>query len=342
MSDLKPVLKLENPSLGSRKDKILTDEMMVAFCESRIDLLNKEIKDCVESALKLQESLLTEFTRLLGLHPVHVGSKYAIDEVRFPFKVRANYSTEVIQVEYDSIYIKIDLAPKRTDWGNDFSVKLPFIGELFGDKEEYVGWLNSTHEIDYASMQISSKSTISLSELDDIIDLRDWIFNNPELFEWIVDFLEHSESDFFDQITRLKALVRECQEERNVMRWKRQLAYNRALQSRALDIIEFGYVGDYQKLFRKRDLPVLVKELQVLRITPSLKTVDIRIKGRDWKCYEYGRYGIWRTGVQYKEESEWIEKGVRVSTLFEIDLIDNYSEEACPYDYTIRYRRELY
>ena len=35
MRDSRPAyMKLENPSLGARKESILTDEMMIAFCES--------------------------------------------------------------------------------------------------------------------------------------------------------------------------------------------------------------------------------------------------------------------------------------------------------------------
>ena len=45
MRDDRPAcMKLENPSLGARKESILTDEMMIAFCESRLDWIAKDME----------------------------------------------------------------------------------------------------------------------------------------------------------------------------------------------------------------------------------------------------------------------------------------------------------
>jgi hypothetical protein len=121
------------------------------------------------------------------------------------------------------------------------------------------------------------------------------------------------------------------------MNWKKILASKRALQSRALDVIEFGYEGAELKLFKKVDRPIMVQELEVLKITPSKKSVDVRIVGRDFVKYEYGYHGIWRTGTVYTERNEWIEKGLRIATLFEMDVIQDYSEEKCLYDPSVVY-----
>ena len=46
MRDSRPAyMKLENPSLGARKESILTDEMMIAFCESRLDWIAKDMEE---------------------------------------------------------------------------------------------------------------------------------------------------------------------------------------------------------------------------------------------------------------------------------------------------------
>ena len=127
-------------------------------------------------------------------------------------------------------------------------------------------------------------------------------------------------------------------EEINHLRWKKALAAKRALQSRALDIIEFGYEGEEQKLFKKVDRPMMVTRMEILRITPSKKSVDVRIVGRDFVKYEYGYSGIWRTGTVFTEEKEWISKNVRIATLFEMDIVQDYSEEKCAYDCTVEYR----
>ena len=127
-------------------------------------------------------------------------------------------------------------------------------------------------------------------------------------------------------------------EEINHLRWKKALAAKRALQSRALDIIEFGYEGEEQKLFKKVDRPMMVTRMEILRITPSKKSVDVRIVGRDFVKYEYGYSGIWRTGTVFTEEKEWISKNVRIATLFEMDIVQDYSEEKCAYDPTVKYR----
>ena len=46
MSNVKTVIKLEHPSKGSRKESILTDEMLVAFCESRSRLAERGCERC--------------------------------------------------------------------------------------------------------------------------------------------------------------------------------------------------------------------------------------------------------------------------------------------------------
>ena len=91
-------------------------------------------------------------------------------------------------------------------------------------------------------------------------------------------------------------------------------------------------------MFKKVDRPMMVTRMEILRITPSKKSVDVRIVGRDFVKYEYGYYGIWRTGTVYTEEKEWISKNVRIATLFEMDIVQDYSEEKCAYDPTVEYR----
>ena len=39
--------------------------------------------------------------------------------------------------------------------------------------------------------------------------------------------------------------------------------------------------------------------------------------------------------VRYGEEKEWIQKNVRIQTLFEMNIVEDYSEEKCPYDPTV-------
>ena len=45
MKTKKTIFRLEHPSKGTRKESILTDEMLVAFCERRIDWLDEDIRD---------------------------------------------------------------------------------------------------------------------------------------------------------------------------------------------------------------------------------------------------------------------------------------------------------
>ena len=45
MKTKKSIFRLEHPSKGTRKESILTDEMLVAFCESRIEWLEEDIRD---------------------------------------------------------------------------------------------------------------------------------------------------------------------------------------------------------------------------------------------------------------------------------------------------------
>ena len=42
---------------------------------------------------------------------------------------------------------------------------------------------------------------------------------------------------------------------------------------------------------------MMVKSLEITRVTPSKKSVDVKIIGRDFEKYTYDSYGIWRTGT---------------------------------------------
>ena len=48
MKTKKSIFRLEHPSKGTRKESILTDEMLVAFCESRIEWLEEDIRDALQ------------------------------------------------------------------------------------------------------------------------------------------------------------------------------------------------------------------------------------------------------------------------------------------------------
>ena len=61
MREVKPVFKLENPSVGTRKERILTDEMLVAFCESRLEWLKDDIFDLFNEVSEYHESVLNRF-----------------------------------------------------------------------------------------------------------------------------------------------------------------------------------------------------------------------------------------------------------------------------------------
>ena len=329
MREVKPVFKLENPSVGTRKESILTDEMLVAFCESRLEWLKDDISDLFKEMSEYHESVLNRFEMYISATPEIIASPYEVASLKMPYHFeRKDWGKDLI-ISFQSPNICLDFKKGEPSCYTkaDFDISIPFIDP----------WSEGGRDFDFDSAQVWHLAKCSMSEIDRWIDFKNWIYESVGFFESYIKFCEEEERDYFDMVKRLRARLHRNLEELNLMRWKKELAQKRALQSRALDIIEFGYSGEEQQVFRKRDVPVMVKELEIIRITPSLKTVDVRFKGRDFKKYLYGYHGIWRTGTEFHKEREWVQKGVRVATLLGMDVVEDYSEEACPYDETIKY-----
>ena len=329
MREVKPVFKLENPSVGTRKERILTDEMLVAFCESRLEWLKDDISDLFNEVSEYHESVLNRFEMLIAATPEIIASAYEVASVKMPYHYeRKNWNQDLV-VSMQTPQLSLNFKNgERLGWSkSDFEISIPFIDP----------WNEGSRDFDFEEAEVWHMAKCSMRNIDRWIDFKHWIYDSVGLFEAYIRFCEEEEQDYYHYVKRQQSRLRKNHEEINLMRWKKELAQKRALQSRALDIIEFGYAGEEQKIYRKRDVPVMVKELEILRITPSLKTVDVRFQGRDFKKYLYGYYGIWRSGTEFHEEREWVQKGVRVTTLLGMDIIEDYSEEACPYDETIEY-----
>jgi len=300
----KPVFKLEHPSKGTRKESILTDEMLVAFCESRIDWLKEDIEDAHKEANEFHTQIERRVEMFISSCPELVASPYELADFNLPFENHWRYRDDAFSIKYQSPTFYLNF-----------------------HNQEYIN-----HAI------IDYQSECTMEEIQHWIDLRDWTFNSEEFFASYIAACEGEEPEYMEQMNVLMQRIEQNREEMNHLRWKKALAAKRALQSRALDIIEFGYEGEEQKLFKKVDRPMMVTRMEILRITPSKKSVDVRIVGRDFVKYEYGYSGIWRTGTVFTEEKEWISKNVRIATLFEMDIVQDYSEEKCAYDPTVKYR----
>ena len=329
MREVKPVFKLENPSVGTRKERILTEEMLVAFCESRLEWLKDDIFDLFNEVIEYHESVLNRFEMHIAATPEIIASPYDVASVKMPYHYeRKNWNQDlIVSMQTPQLCLNFKNG-ERLGWSkSDFEISIPFME----------AWNEGGRGFDFEEAEVWHMAKCSMRDIDRWIDFKHWIYDSVGLFEAYIRFCEEEERDYYEYVNRQQVRLRKNHEEINLMRWKKELAQKRALQARALDIIEFGYVGVDQQIFRKRDVPVMVKEIEILRITPSLKTVDVRIKGRDFKKYLYGYHGIWRSGTEFHEEREWVQKGVRVATLLGMDIIEDYSEEAYPYDETINY-----
>ena len=328
----KPVFKLEHPSKGTRKDSILTDEMLVAFCESRIDWLKEDIEDAHKEANEFHKRTERRVEMFIRSCPELVASPYELAGFNLPFENHWRYRGAAFSIKYQSptFYLNFHNQEYNNHWRKG-RINITF---EFSETQ----WENGLHTMDPHKAIIDYQSECTMEEIQHWIDLRDWTFNSEEFFTSYIAACEGEELEYMEQMNVLIQRIEQNREEINHLRWKKALAAKRALQSRALDIIEFGYEGEEQKLFKKVDRPMMVKRIEILRITPSKKSVDVRIVGRDFVKYEYGYYGIWRTGTVYTEEKEWISKNVRIATLFEMDIVQDYSEEKCAYDPTVEYR----
>ena len=186
-------------------------------------------------------------------------------------------------------------------------------------------------------MLLNYNNEVDLNGFANWMSLHDWAWANIDFFEFAISYAAHQEPKYHEKMEQAQVRLKRNQEERNRLCWKKQLAEERVKQSRALDIIEHGYKGTTLQLFRKRDVPVKITELEILKITPSMKSVDVRFVGCDFSSYSY--YHIWRSGTNYTERKEWVAKGVRISTLLETSVVDDFSEEASPYDSDHEYYR---
>lgn len=332
MKTKKTVFKLEHPSKGKRKESILTDEMLVAFCESRIDWLQEDIRDAFKETETFHEEIKSRIQMALSGSPEIIASPYEIVDFKMPY----SYEQIGFQKEMKIAYLKPTFYlnfqnQEASHWSrSEFEICIPL------DEHQ---WKDGEHFLDPNNAKISYRATCNVSQMREWIKIYDWIFDTPEFFDFYVGCCESEQQEYFEYVEKQSKRIKKGHEEINHLRWKKALASKRALQSRALDIIEFGYEGQEQKLYKKVDRPMMVKSLEITKVTPSKKSVDVRIIGRDFLRYTYGRYGIWRTGTEYGEEKEWVQKNVRIQTLFEMDIVEDYSEEKCPYDPTVQYRR---
>src|SRR6056300_663539 len=99
MEEMKPAfMKLENPSIGSRKESILTDEMMVAFCESRLDWIENDIKELFEELREFSSAMEKEYQEEIQRQiDVREGS-YEFKEMTQPYALGLHEYNEEISL----------------------------------------------------------------------------------------------------------------------------------------------------------------------------------------------------------------------------------------------------
>lgn len=323
MKNNETLLKLKNPSQGSRQESILSDEMLAVFCQSQIDWFKEDTKELYGEMAACREPHNDAWNEYVRSHRElddfclqfsHVYGGYSFDY--HVFKGEVNYQNDSLNV----LFYHEGQRPEK--YCSRYRLTIPF-----GARD----WYEMDHTLRYEDMVIETKNTLTLREIEILNECRDWVYMNQGFFESIVEWKELQFESFDRLYQKSKKRLAHNQAQIALLEHRLDLALKRGTQSLALQIIQDGYKGEEVQLFRKRDVPMMVEELEVLRITPSHKSVDIRIVGRDFKNYEYGHYGIWRTGTAYHEKKEWIQKGVRVETLLGIDITGDYSEEANPF-----------
>ena len=329
MRDSRPAyMKLENPSLGARKESILTDEMMIAFCESRLDWIAKDMEELFTDLREFASSMELDFQEQAAAEFNTRESSLDYVELQLPYTLAVYSYREEFEFKYDNLRLYLNDRIKTNSWGkSSYAIEIPFVDP----------WYEGSHSLDVMAMLLNYNSEVDLNGFASWVALHDWAWANIDFFKFAISYAVHQEPKYRVKMDYAEERYKRNKEERNRLCWKKELAEARVKQSRALNIIEHGYKGETLQLFRKKDVPVKITELEVVRITPSMKSVDVRFVGRDFSSYSY--HHIWRSGTNYTERKEWVAKGVRISTLLETSVVDDFSEEASPYDSSHTYYR---
>jgi 6-pyruvoyl-tetrahydropterin synthase len=285
---------------------------------------------------QFKEEMTVDFMQAAQNEFYSKHSDFTIENLVSPYSLDLMRLSETIGLNNHSIdvYMNHKLDDHSSYHSHDFKVSVPLMQP----------WSEGGRSLDFLNMKLRYTQEVDLKGYAKWVALHDWAWANTDFFEFVVAYAEHQWPAYQRKMAEMNEKLAHYQQERNQMTWKRELAQARALQNRALDIIENGYQGKVQKLFRKRDVPVLIREMEILRITPSLKSIDVRFVGKDFVSYSYNY--IWRSGTNYTKTKEWVCKNVRISTLLEVDITQDFSESGSPYDpdhaYFVMPRRYYY
>ena len=287
MRDSRPAyMKLENPSLGARKESILTDEMMIAFCESRLDWIAKDMEELFTDLREFASSMELDFQEQAAAEFNTRESSLDYVELQLPYTLAVYSYREEFEFKYDNLRLYLNDRIKTNSWGkSSYAIEIPFVDP----------WYEGRHSLDVMAMLLNYNSEVDLKGFANWVALHDWAWANIDFFKFAISYALHQEPKYREKMEYAQERLHRNKEERNRLCWKKQLAEERVKQSRALDIIENGYKGHSLQLFRKKDVPVKITELEVVRITPSMKSVDVRFVGRDFSSYSY--HHIWRSGT---------------------------------------------
>lgn len=182
MREVKPVFKLENPSVGTRKERILTDEMLVAFCESRLERLKDDIFDLFNEVSEYHESVLNRFEMHIAATPEIIASPYEVASVKMPYHYeRKNWNQDlIVSMQTPQLCLNFKNG-ERLGWSkSDFEISIPFIE----------AWNEGGRDFDFEEAEVWHMAKCSMRDIDRWIDFKHWIYDSVGLFEAYIRFCE--------------------------------------------------------------------------------------------------------------------------------------------------------
>lgn len=316
--------KLSNPSLKPEAPSLLTDEMLIAFCDSQLEVIAEERNEIKTAITEENESLFKLIEQFSKQELPPSGGKINLHQIGKVYFVPFHYE----KMRYADPEFVFELARRTNPEPLRVRIEIPFKGANTVPKDTFVGWLDSIHHLDFDNFIIDiHRPKPTISEFNQAVFLRDWILENTAYFDGVIRFLEKQYPDFQSFIERAFRGLRHLDRQEKQLILRKALAQKRIQQARALHIIEHGYHGEPIEMFRKLNRPIIVTDIEVLHIYPSKRVLKVRFKGRDFKKYTYDHYNRYRTGTVYKNTAVWVQDNVHVKTLFGVDINTDYSEE---------------
>ena len=180
MRDGRPAyMRLENPSLGARKESILTDEMMIAFCESRLDWIAKDMEELFDDLREFASSMELDFQEQAAAEFNSREGSFDYVQLQLPFTLAVYSYREEFEIKYDNLRLYLNDRIKTNSWGkSSYAIEIPFVDP----------WYEGSHSLDVMAMLLNYNSEVDLNGFANWVALHDWAWANIDFFKFAISY----------------------------------------------------------------------------------------------------------------------------------------------------------